>query len=82
MIYFGLSGAFSNKRHELPFILICELASEADRNTTMQNGFSGLFVQPLDAQAPHIISQTEEHLITLEKAGYSEMRKYNNSATK
>ena len=47
MSYFGLSGAFSNKRHELPFMLIYELASEVDRSSAMQNGFSGLFVQPL-----------------------------------
>jgi hypothetical protein len=39
MSYFGLSDAFSNKRHELPFVSICELASEADRNPTMQDGF-------------------------------------------
>jgi microcompartment protein CcmL/EutN len=32
-----------------------------------------LFHRAIDAQTPHIISRAEEHLITLEKAGYSEI---------
>ena len=47
MSYFDLSCSFGNKRHLFPFKLICELASEADKISTMQSGFSGLFVQPL-----------------------------------
>ncbi len=47
MSYFDLSGSFGNKRHMFPFKLICELASEANKTSTMQSGFSGLFVQPL-----------------------------------
>ncbi len=47
MSYFALSGSFGNKRREFPPIVICELAQEAKRNSTMQNAFSGLFVQPL-----------------------------------
>ena len=47
MSYFVLSSSFSNKQHVFPFGLICELASESNRSSTMQNGFSGLFVHPL-----------------------------------
>ena len=47
MSYFGLLGAFGNKRHAFLFGLSCKLASEATRKSTMQIGFLGLFVQPL-----------------------------------
>ena len=32
-----------------------------------------LLHRAVDAQAPHILNRAEEHLITLEKAGYSEI---------
>src|SRR5207245_1645618 len=47
MSCFGLSGSFGNKRPAFPLIVICELAQKAIRISTMQNAFSGLFVQPL-----------------------------------
>ena len=37
MSYFGLSGSFGNKRKTFLFILIYELAQEADGDSTMQN---------------------------------------------
>ena len=51
MSYIGLSGAFGNQQHGFPFKSISELALEADGGSTMQNGFSGLFVQPLVLQS-------------------------------
>ena len=47
MSCFDLLGSFGNKWRVFPLIVIYELAQEAKRNSTMQNGFSGLFVQPL-----------------------------------
>jgi hypothetical protein len=54
MSCFGLLGSFGNKRQVFPFILICELAQEAKRNSTMQNVFSGLFAQPLSSTFPEM----------------------------
>src|SRR5205823_8462161 len=45
--YLGLSGSFVNTWQVFSFSLICEMPSKATVNATMQNGFSGLFVQPL-----------------------------------
>lgn len=47
MSYFSLSGALSHNWQMFLFILILELAQGANRISTMQNGFFGLFVQPL-----------------------------------
>jgi hypothetical protein len=35
MSYLDLSGSFGKKRQEFPFLLICESAQEANRNSTM-----------------------------------------------
>ena len=60
MSYFALSGSFGNKRREFPPIVICELAQEAKRNSTMQNAFSGLFVQPLERKNFFLLFATED----------------------
>jgi hypothetical protein len=47
MSYLDQPGAFGNKLHAFPFRLSCVLALEANRNSTMQIGFPGRFIQPL-----------------------------------
>ncbi len=48
MSYFGLSGAFGNKRYACAFRPMGELASEANVISTIQNSFFGLFGHALD----------------------------------
>jgi hypothetical protein len=47
MSCFSQLGSFGNKRRLFLLIMSYELAQEAKRGSTMQNGFSGLFTQPL-----------------------------------
>src|SRR5258706_1276481 len=53
----GQSGSFVNSWRAFSFSFICEVPSEAARSSTMQSGFSGLFVQPLVLRSLNAITK-------------------------
>ncbi len=82
MSSFALSGAFTNKWYAFAFRPTGELASEASENSTIQNGSSGLLVQPLlrqmkranNARCPQYMALYGAHNLTECETWATDMR--------